>query len=105
MVVTSKVLGLTLLSALSLAAPFEDSGLAARNADAVAEALLQFADIEARHAEPEAWAEAEPEAAFDFGGGQLAERDVLEELEFALQVLAQISTIDVNELTSPGPIC
>jgi hypothetical protein len=63
MVVTSKVLGLALLSTLGLAAPFEDNSIAARNADAVAEALLNDAefDLEARDAEPEA----EPEFEFD----------------------------------------
>lgn len=57
MVVTSKVLGFALLSALALAAPFEDSNsdLATRSADALAEALLadEF-EFEAREAEPEA---------------------------------------------------
>ena len=51
MVVTSKVLGLALLSALSLAAPFEEtsSGLQARDADAaadaIADALLEERDV------------------------------------------------------------
>ena len=85
MVVTSKVLGLTLLSALSLAAPFEDSSssIAARSADAIAEALLEFDELEIRDAEPEAEAEAE---AFDLEEAMLAERDALEEFELALAV-------------------
>ena len=84
MVVTSKVIGLTLLSALSLAAPFEDSSIAARNADAIAEALLEFDDLEIRDAEADAVAVAE---AFDLEESLLAERDALEEeFEFALAV-------------------
>lgn len=64
MVVTSKVLGLALLSALSLAAPFEEYSLAARNADAVAEALLRFHGLETRNAEPEASFDLEEDAYF-----------------------------------------
>ena len=75
MVVTSKALGFALLSALALAAPFEDSAteLSARSADAIADALLidEF-DLAARDAEPEAdfddeliAREAEPEFEFD----------------------------------------
>ena len=56
MVVTSKALGLALLSALALAAPFEDSTsqLDVRSADAIAEALLadEF-EFGARDAAPE----------------------------------------------------
>ena len=46
MVVTSKVLGLALLSGLSLAIPFDEAtpALQARNADAIAEALLEERD-------------------------------------------------------------
>ena len=88
MVFTSKVLGLTLLSALSLAAPFEDSSssIAARNAEAIAEALLEFDDLEVRDAEAEAEADAE---AYDLEESLLAEREALEEeFEFALAVSA-----------------
>lgn len=43
MVVTRHVVGLTILSALSLAIPLEDA-IIARNADAVAEAILEARD-------------------------------------------------------------
>ena len=87
MVVTSKVIGLTLLSALSLAAPFEDSGIVARNADAVAEALLEY-DLEARDAEPEAEADAE---AYEFDDSLIArdaeaDAEAYDDFEFALEV-------------------
>lgn len=72
MVVTSKALGLAILSALALAAPFEDSAssLNARSADAVAEALLADEyDFSARDAEPEA------DLAFEYGSEDLIARD------------------------------
>ena len=72
MVVTSRVLGLTLLSALSLAAPFEEFSLNARNADALAEALLEERDIDSFEIEKR-------EPAFDLGESQLAIRDAFEE--------------------------
>ena len=83
MVVTSKVLGFTLLSAIALAAPFEDanSDLATRSADALAEALLadEF-EFEAREAEPEA------DLGSEFGAEDLIAREADFEFDLDEQV-------------------
>ena len=116
MVVTSKVLGLALLSALSLAAPFEDSSIAARNADAIAEALLEFDDLEIRDAEaeadPEAEADAEAEAeaeaeAFELEEGNLFERDAFEDFgDFAVEVCVDLYADDFGQTNMhQGPRC
>lgn len=79
MVVTSKALGLALLSTLALAAPFEDSinSLNARSADAIAEALLadEF-EFSARDAQPEA------DLASEFGSEDLIAREAEFDFDF-----------------------
>ena len=72
MVITTKVLALALLSAVGLAVPFDDYSINARNADALAEALLEERDLDSFEIEKR-------EPAFDMGESQLAIREAFEE--------------------------
>jgi len=95
MVVTSKALGLALLSALALAAPFEDSTsqLDVRSADAIAEALLadEF-EFGARDAAPE------PE----FEVADFSDDLIAREAEFDFEVEEPVFARDLGEVEEEG---